>query len=341
MTLWLGLRRLGKVLLREASVPLRRAWYASRLHTAWAHPALDIRPDDGLGDTLILTPALRELKRVNPDCYVRFYTNFPTLVRDLSYIDEVLPYDAAPVNSLRGDYGQLLSHGMHLFRISGRRRVIKLPVPLAQAHLARLTGCILGVKPQDVRPDCVIRRSLVNRWRQEWQSLPRPRIVMNRNSSGSPPNKDWPGEYWNRLIDRLEPYAGVIDVGVDNPTQTDARSPNYLDLRGRTTIDEFVAAIAAADMHVGPISGPVHVAAAAGTPSVVIYGGAEHPSNTAYPNNVALYTGLNCAPCWLTDPCPYGLKCMIAISPETVENAVWSIWQKRTRACPIEDALCT
>jgi len=48
------------------------------------------------------------------------------------------------------------------------------------------------------------------------------------------------------------------------------RHPHYVDLSGMLPLDRFLAAVAAGDIHVGPVSGPVHVAAAAGKQSVVI-----------------------------------------------------------------------
>ena len=107
---------------------------------------------------------------------------------------------------------------------------------------------------------------------------------------------------------------------------------NYINLVGRTSLAEFVSAVAAGDIHVGPMSGPVHIAAAARRPSVVIYGGYEHPRCTLYPGNIALYTPVACAPCWLREPCPYDRKCLSAISPISVEEAVRRIWAKAAPA---------
>jgi len=86
----------------------------------------------------------------------------------------------------------------------------------------------------------------------------------------------------------------------------------------------------AADLHVGPDSGPMHVAAAAGTPSVVIYGGYIDPANTLYPGNVALTVPVSCSPCWLRSPCPFERRCLSGISPGSVEEAVRKLWRGMT-----------
>lgn len=106
---------------------------------------------------------------------------------------------------------------------------------------------------------------------------------------------------------------------------------HYVDLRDRTSLEELVAVIAGGDLLVGTISGPVHVAAAAGVPAIVVHGGYEHPISTAYSGNVSLYTGVSCAPCWLRDPCPFDLKCLKVILPGTVEAAIWSLYKTGDR----------
>jgi len=186
----------------------------------------------------------------------------------------------------------------------------------------------LGVEVTDVRPDCVIDPALVARFRAAWQGLQRPHIVINRHASSWTPNKAWPEGHWTELIRRLSQNASVIEVGASPGMESDDFGDRYVDLRGLTTLEEFVAAIAAADLNLGPMSGPVHIAAAVGKRSVVIIGGYEGPSNAGYPSNIALYTPVECARCWLDAPCPYGLRCLNVISPDQVERAVWSLWNE-------------
>ena len=114
----------------------------------------------------------------------------------------------------------------------------------------------------------------------------------------------------------------MIEVGVSSDAATSNFNENYVSLVGRTSLAEFVSAVAAADLHVGPDFAPVHIAAAARKPSVVICGGYIHPRCTHYPGNIALYTPIACAPCWLREPCPYNRKCLDVISPALVEEAV-------------------
>jgi tetratricopeptide (TPR) repeat protein len=270
----------------------------------------DIVKGGGIGDVLMCTPGLRELKRRRPDCYIRFYSPFPSLLRGLSYIDEVMPGELAPPNAVRMAYDFAAEN----------------------EHLSTVMAESLGLRITDVRPDCVINPALVGHFREVWRELPYPRITVSRHSSNWTPNKEWPDSYWRELLGLLSQQASVIEIG-SREQRAERFGSNYIDLRGRTTIEELVAAIAAADLHVGPPSGPVHIAAAAGKHSVVIIGGYEGPSNTAYPEDIALYTPVECSPCWLCDPCPHARKCLAAISAAQVKEAVFTIWNRTKRTC--------
>jgi ADP-heptose:LPS heptosyltransferase len=302
--------RIGRFLRSRSGVVARIVRYPNPMSAPWRQASLDIVRDAGLGDVILCTPALRELKRLNPTCHIRFYTKYETLVRGLTYINEVLPDYARPPSAIYIGYEDAIP---------------------PRNHLAKVMGDNLGVRVRDVRPDCVVQPRLVEQFRERWRILPRPRVIIQRRAGPWTPNKNWPDHYWGTLIKKLVRYGGVIEIGNQGQSGETVRHENYIDLRGQTSVDEFVACVAASDVHVGPDSGTVHVAAATHTPSVVIYGGYIHPSNTAYDGNVELYTPLPCSPCWLREPCPYDRKCLRVISPDTVEAAIRKVWTSRHR----------
>jgi Glycosyltransferase family 9 (heptosyltransferase) len=264
----------------------------------------------GLGDVLMCTPAMRELKRLNPGCRVTFYTDFPDLVEGLPFIDCVRPTVEAVGTAIWLTYEPSLP---------------------PRRHLARIIGDSLGINVRDVRPSCVVRSELVERYRQDWKSLPRPLVLVTRRASAFTPNKDWPDAYWDELVARLAARATVIEVGGRLAEPSNRPTGSYIDLRGQTTLPELIAVVAAVDLQVAPITGTIHIAAALGIPSVVIYGGYEPPVCTDYTGNIGLYSPVECAPCWLKTPCPYGKKCLHMITPNQVEAALDCLWEDRQR----------
>jgi len=267
-----------------------------------------IRRGAALGDTLMCTPAMRALKQANPRCRVHFYTDYPDLVRGLWYVDEVFPGNKRALKSMRMSYEGDLPTSCHIARIIGKR---------------------VGVRVEDVRPDCSIDEKLVQRFRRAWRDLPRPHILVQRRAGSYTPNKNWPDDSWRTLISMILKTATVIEIGEHSEDSERYAGLNYTDLRGRTDLRELVASIAAADILVAPVSGPVHIASAVRTPAVVIVGGYEQPENTAYPRNKILYTPIECSPCWLKTPCPIDRECLRRISPATVKEAIGELWGSR------------
>ena len=261
-----------------------------------------------LGDVLMCTPCLRLLKQVNPDCHLTFYTKYPSLVSGLPFIDSVKTMEEVPSSAIQLKY--------------------EWSIPPSR-FLAQIMGDEIGVDVAEIRPSCVRNPALYAGVLEKFQQLPKPWIVLARRAGPWTPNKQWPLEYWEELIERLLSWSTVIDIGTEIDSQDHKyETSRYWDLREKLSLDELVATISAADLLVGPISGPVHIAAAFSIPSVVIYGGYERPCSTEYEGNINCYTPLSCSPCWLRTPCPFDRLCLRKIQPITVEKSLKSLWQQ-------------
>ena len=263
---------------------------------------IDIVRSDGLGDALMAVAVLRAFKMRNPGMQVNFYTKYATLFRGLPFLDHCGDMQGIPAS-----FTQILYE----------------PWLPSRSHVAHLIGAQLGISDFDVVPECVVDPGSIDRWRLNLSSLPRPwHIVQRRANQGHTKNKDWPEQNWHELISVLCAAGSVIEIGHAGEGGGPVESPNYLDLRGRTGLQDLVGTVAAGDIYIGPPSGPLHVAAAFHKPIVSILGGFEHPANTAYPNTIALFTKLPCSPCSLVPACPLGLPCQKAISVDSVFEAV-------------------
>jgi len=129
--------------------------------------------------------------------------------------------------------------------------------------------------------------------------------------------KEWFPERMQDAIDALRHDAEIVQIGsAADPPLEGAR-----DLRGRTTIREAASLLASAWGFVGLIGFPMHLARAVGTPSVIVYGGREHPSESGYPGNVNLFTEMHCSPCWLVNRCPYDRECLRRLTADQVVAA--------------------
>jgi len=144
--------------------------------------------------------------------------------------------------------------------------------------------------------------------------------------------KQWPDAHWRELIGRLivELDARLVLVG-DRREREHARAvlgdrgwPGVMNLCGLTNIDELAALLGRADLAVSCDSGPAHLAAAVGTPLVVLFSGSvSFPQWQPRGRRVMVCRrAMKCAPCH-AKRCPLaGHPCMSGLLPEEVMSAV-------------------
>ena len=206
--------RLNRALLQRSGPAARALRYPAPRSAPWRRPALDLHRQKGIGDVLMCTPALRELKRRNPACHVRFYTRCGDIVRGLPYIDEVLPFDDRPEDAIELLYEDL--------------------VP-PRTHIAHIFADIIGVGLTDLRPDCIIDTDLVAAFHAAWAHLPRPHVIVSRRASAWTPNKDWPDANWAELLTQLGQTSGVIEIGAARRRSrtSSPRSPPLTSMQAR------------------------------------------------------------------------------------------------------------
>ncbi len=96
-----------------------------------------------------------------------------------------------------------------------------------------------------------------------------------------------------------------------------ARTP-VLDLAGRITLRDLIGIFARARVAFGPDTGPMHIAAAVGTPVVSLWGATSPARSAPWGNEARVILGsAPCSPCYRRR-CPIGRICMEAISVESV-----------------------
>jgi ADP-heptose:LPS heptosyltransferase len=107
------------------------------------------------------------------------------------------------------------------------------------------------------------------------------------------PEKRWPVEKYGELARIL--YARGFDIVIIGGPQEASLAhaiqrevPRARDLTGRTDFARVAVLGAKAAMAVGNDTGPLHLAAAAGAPTVVLFSGASDPSLSAPRGKVAV-----------------------------------------------------
>jgi heptosyltransferase-2 len=151
--------------------------------------------------------------------------------------------------------------------------------------------------------------------------------------------KRWPITHLVDLVNRMvrERACAVILIGgpVDESVgRTLARlCPAVIDWTGSLSLMQVAALLGEADLFIGGDSGPAHVAAAMGTPSVVLFSGTNRVEcwRPLGQEVHVLRRAVPCSPCHM-NVCPIaGHPCMSEISPAEVFDTARQIVKDSTR----------
>jgi lipopolysaccharide heptosyltransferase II len=142
-------------------------------------------------------------------------------------------------------------------------------------------------------------------------------------------NKRWPAEYYAAVVRDLSSGRpglrfAVLGSAEDRPLAEKicaTANDRCLDLTGALSLPEMIEWIRACSLMVSNDTGPMHVAAAVGTPLLGIFG-PTHPSRTGPYGQLAnvVRSQVSCAPC-MTDTCArkdHPLECLTSITPQRI-----------------------
>ena len=160
------------------------------------------------------------------------------------------------------------------------------------------TGWIIG---QDVSPSLDWIRPAFRdppRFQPEFFSLSGPYMLLIPGSSADHPEKRWPVERYSELA-RILYSRGFDIVIIGGPQEAELAhaiqraTPRARDLTGRTDFAKVAMLGARAALAIGNDTGPLHLAAAAGAPAIVLFSKASDPALSAPRGRVAILRAEN------------------------------------------------
>jgi predicted lipopolysaccharide heptosyltransferase III len=147
--------------------------------------------------------------------------------------------------------------------------------------------------------------------------------------------KAWPVERFAALADRIEEELEarvLIAGGPDDATTAEAirwqmRRP-AISVAGETSVLQLAAVLKRCRLFVTNDNGPMHIAAAVGTPVVALFGPTDPAEWGPWGDgHVVLYKGVDCRECWRRSACWRGEdNCLRRIPVEEVMVAVRRAW---------------
>ena len=137
--------------------------------------------------------------------------------------------------------------------------------------------------------------------------------------------KRWIGDRYAQVLDRLILTQGTEAILFGSRQERPIAesicrhmSSRPLVLSGRTRLSELIAMIACCDLFITNDSGPMHLAAALGIPTLALFGSTDQVATGPLgPAAVVLNKNVECSPCLLRE-CPIDHRCMTRITVEEV-----------------------
>jgi heptosyltransferase I len=155
--------------------------------------------------------------------------------------------------------------------------------------------------------------------------------------------KQWPADRFSRVIEQAHDQLGARAVLVGSGAAAkisaaiiqDAAKARPIDMVDRTSLPELVALIADARAMVTNDSGPMHVAAAVGTPVVALFGPTDPGRTGPYgQGHRVLAKRSACSPCFRRDcvyaGSPEALCCLTNVAADEVTQHLAEIWELKT-----------
>jgi len=150
--------------------------------------------------------------------------------------------------------------------------------------------------------------------------------------------KQWPEAYFAALIELLleRDRVNVLLVGgPDDQTLSDGivqrvqRPERIASIAGGVKLDDLAGLLVRCRLFIGNDSGPKHIAAMVGVPTIGIHSGVVDAVEWGPVGRraVALQRNMSCSPCYLAhaEDCPRGLACLHALEPAIVHKAVQTL----------------
>jgi len=274
----------------------------------------------GIGDMLMITPSIHQIKRENPDkliivCTTERYgrgalfeilANNPDIDRTIT-VNELSNYEFEKVYNF------------------GTGKEVEIETTNPGSHRIDIFAELAGLTLEDKKPVYAVtpqEKAWAKKWIQKNVSFKRQRLI-GIQVGATTARRTWPAEkQWLLTFKLLNKYpdSTILFFSEGSPPETEIY-PNIISL-GNMHLRQVVALLNECEVVVCPDSGLLHIAGALGKKTVALFG--PNPPRTRilyYPNAVGVWIAYPCSPCWY-ERCFNEFRCMTGIPVEMVMEKV-------------------
>jgi heptosyltransferase-2 len=201
---------------------------------------------------------------------------------------------------------------------------------------------VLGASPEPLPPQLFVTPDETEAARKKFglEKITGPVFGLNPGAEYGPA-KRWPVEKFITAAREIQDrtgcawliFGGKGDVAIASQIASAIHDSRFTihDVSGRTSLRELMALLKLCRVLLTNDTGPMHAAAALGTPVVVPFGSTSPeltgPGLPGDPRHRLLKSGAPCSPCFLRE-CPIDFRCMNGIGVERVVEAALELASK-------------
>jgi ADP-heptose:LPS heptosyltransferase len=211
-----------------------------------------------LGDVIMITPVLRELRKRYPDAEIRVVTNYPDVLKNNPDVDRVVRPDDITQDDYHDVYINL--NGAYEHNITSHYVDSYLYRAFGQVDDSLDRTLTLEADQFDIDTILDVKQQLDNNY-----------IVIHMRRFAWE-NKNVDPAIWDQFCQVLRdkyPDLRIVSVGAQYDLRASGH-PNMIDLVDQLSLGEMSQLIAGAKCFVGGDSGPYHVACTTNTPIVAL-----------------------------------------------------------------------
>jgi ADP-heptose:LPS heptosyltransferase len=270
----------------------------------------------GVGDVMLLTPALMSLKKNYPGIKTYIYciseTHFDIL-KNNPHVDVLkrAKFSSAPLTGIAYYLKLIRSHEANYGQLG--------PDRFYSRKAQEIVGELLEVNVEPGNYPPLYFTEPEELWAKNFLKQYKNPIILSVNGK-SCEHKNWYNERWTEVVEYFQKENTFIQIGLANEVSIKG-SVNML---GKTTIREACALIKFSKGMLGVESAFAHAAGMFKVPAVILFG-PNNPNVFGHDTSSNIYMNLPCSPCmsFLQDSaCPYNRTCMRSITVEMVKAAV-------------------
>lgn len=290
-------------------------------------------------------PLIDELLVSRRKAWLRMLKNPFTAAQGLAYIVRFLRKLRSERYDIAIDFQGLLKSGILIGLARATRKIgfdrtrelsylflnERLPAYNIEKHaLERYLDVARHLGAKEPSPACTLpverERSVMEQRISAIRQQGRPLVAINPMARWK--TKLWPERNFAALADRLVKEKGAVVVFTGSPDDRGVNdhivsmmNEKAVNWAGKTTLKELAALASLADLFITTDTGPMHLAAAAGTKVLALFGPTAPRRTGPYgPSHIIVRAGIECSPCFQRQ-CD-DVRCMEEITVEEVMKQI-------------------